>query len=128
MSTLREKNVLVESTKFFEDKRSVIKGYPLEGCDSSTSFLSTDYRLQAKTLILYGRNIQILISNKHLGFGYKGLVLFCSNHYLMEDMDKELTAPKHTGRFDSNFPHISKCYCKFGLPYEDGYRAVMGVK
>ena len=33
----------------------------------------------------------------------------------------------HTGRFDSNFSHISKSYGKFGIPYEDGSRAVMGV-
>ena len=36
--------------------------------------------------------------------------------------------PFHTGRFDSNFSHISKSYSKFGFPYEDGSRAVMGVK
>ena len=34
----------------------------------------------------------------------------------------------HTGTFDSNFSHISKDYSKFGLLYEDGLRAVMGVK
>ena len=35
---------------------------------------------------------------------------------------------QHTGRFDSNFSHIYKPYSKFGLPYEDGSRTVMGVK
>ena len=32
----------------------------------------------------------------------------------------------HTRRFDSNFSHNSKSYDKFGLPYEDRPRAVMG--
>ena len=36
--------------------------------------------------------------------------------------------PVHAGRFDSNFSHISKSYSEFGVPYEDGSRAVMGVK
>ena len=35
---------------------------------------------------------------------------------------------KHTGTFDSNFSDISKSYSKFGLPYKDGSRAVMGIK
>ena len=34
----------------------------------------------------------------------------------------------HIGRYDSNFSHISISFSKFGLPYEDGPRAVMGVK
>ena len=34
-------------------------------------------------------------SNKYLGFGYKGLVVFCRNNgSLMENMDKGLTIPK----------------------------------
>ena len=32
------------------------------------------------------------------------------------------------GHLTQIFPHISKSYSKFGLPYEDVSRAVMGVK
>ena len=34
----------------------------------------------------------------------------------------------HTRRFDSKFSHNSNSYSKFWLPYEDGPRAVKGIK
>ena len=38
--------------------------------------------------------IQILIPNKHLGCGYKGLVLCRNNDWIMENLDMGLTVPK----------------------------------
>ena len=55
----------------------------------------------------------------------------CSSANLVLDLkmweNLESNLP-HTGTFDSNFSQISKDYSKFGLPYEDGSRTVMGVK
>ena len=45
----------------------------------------------------FAAQIQIQIPNKYLGFGYKGLVLFRNNGWLMENMDKGLT-PLRTDR------------------------------
>ena len=38
--------------------------------------------------------IQLPLPNEFLGFGYKGLVFCGNNGWLMENMDKGLTAPK----------------------------------
>ena len=47
------------------------------------------------------------------------------NYKLVSNKKKYLL---HTGTFDSNVSQISKYYSKFGLLYDNGLKAVLGVK
>ena len=55
-----------------------------------TFAINTDYgHTMAKSLIFEAQiQIQITITNKYLGFGYKGLVFCRNNGWLMENIDK----------------------------------------
>jgi len=78
----------------------------------------------------FAAQIQIPIPNKYLRFGYKGLVFYSNNGWLMENMDKGLTLPKwvliNRLKIPQNFPKIylpklSAQAQKFGISTKKGF-------
>ena len=68
-------------------------------------------------LTFFAAQIQILLPNKYLGFGYKSLVFCRNNGWLLESMDKESHSAKMGAdslvEKNSNAP---KCSCPICLP------------
>ena len=87
-----------ETFKAFKVRPSKFAWHTLLYCNldlfKSPWYISRTTDTRRLNLKFFAAQIQIPLPNKYLGVGYKGLVFYRNNGWIMENMDKELTVPK----------------------------------